>query len=67
MAFNPLTSTVYVANFGTSSVSLISASTNKVTSTITAGQGPAGVAANPLTATAYITNFDDGTASVTTN
>ena len=67
VAVNPRTSTVYVGDFGSNAVSLISATTNKVTSTVTVGAGPAGVAVDSLTATAYVTNDDDGTVSVITN
>jgi DNA-binding beta-propeller fold protein YncE len=48
-------------------VSLISARTSQVTSTVTIGNGPGGAAADSLTATAYVTNFTDGTVSVITN
>jgi serine/threonine-protein kinase len=67
VAVNPLTGTVYVANNGSNTVSLISARTSQVTSTVTIGNGRGGAAADSLTATAYVTNFTDGTVSVITN
>ena len=67
IAVNPVTGTVYVANFDSGTVSLISATANRVTSTMTVGKGPAGVAVDPLIATAYVTCIDSYTVSVITN
>ena len=71
VATNPVTNTVYVAQFGDlaansfgNTVSVISGKTDTVTATIPVGNAPGEVAANPLTNTAYVTNFADNTASV---
>ena len=56
-AVNPATNTVYVTNFGASTVSVINGQTNTVTATIRvgpAGSEPYGVAVNPATNTAYV-------------
>jgi YVTN family beta-propeller protein len=67
---NQATSTVYVANEGTTSpgntVSVINAATcnahrhagcGQAPATVTVGSAPLGVAANPVTNTVYVTNF----------
>ena len=68
---NQATSTVYVANEGTTSpgdtVSVINAATciarrtgcGQAPATVTVGSAPLGVAANPVTNTVYVTNFGD--------
>ena len=64
VAVNPSTNTVYVANYGSNSVSVIDGSTNTVTSTVSVGNGPSGVAANPSTNTVYVANGGDDSVSV---
>jgi YVTN family beta-propeller protein len=72
IAVNQATSTVYVANAGTTSpgdtVSVINAATcnahrhtgcSQIPATVTVGAAPLGVAANPATDTVYVTNFGD--------
>ena len=59
---NPSTNTIYVANYGSNSVSVIDGSTNVVTATITVGTDPYGVGVNPSTNTIYVAN--DGSSSV---
>src|SRR5260370_2453834 len=57
VAADPLTNTIYVANFLDGTVSVISGKTNTVTATIPVAREPDVVAANPLSNTIYITNF----------
>jgi len=74
VAVDPAAGTVYVANLGSNSVSVIDAATNTVTATIPVGTAPDGVAVDPATGTVYVTNLgvdadpgvstDDGTVSV---
>ncbi|KJY29347.1 hypothetical protein VR46_37185, partial [Streptomyces sp. NRRL S-444] len=55
-------SSVYVANPGSNTVSVIDIASNTVTATIDVGTFPQGVAVNPDSA--YVTNTNDGTVSV---
>ena len=64
MAVNPSTNTVYVANSGSNSVSVIDGSNNTVTATVSVPLGPVGVAVNPSTNTVYVTKYYDNTVSV---
>jgi YVTN family beta-propeller protein len=64
VAVNPLASTVYVANAGSDTVSVIGGRTNTVTATIPVGNEPDAVAVNPLANRAYVANIVDGTVSV---
>jgi YVTN family beta-propeller protein len=54
----------YVANFGTSTVSVISTATNTVAATVTVGPNPLEVAVTPNGLYAYATNYTSGTVSV---
>jgi YVTN family beta-propeller protein len=56
--------TVYVANSGAGTVSVIDEKTNAVTATIGVGSDPEGVAVNPAAGIVYVTNADDDTVSV---
>ena len=56
VAVDPSTNTVYVANAGDDTVSVINGATDKVTATVTVGYGSSGVAVNPLTNTVYVAN-----------
>ena len=79
VAVDPTTDTVYVANWGntargslsirqpipsTHTVSVIDGSTNAVTTTVTVGTRPVGVAVDPATDTVYVANADSDTVSV---
>ena len=55
VAVDPDTRTVYVANGGDNTVSVIDASTRTVTATVPVGRGPRGVAVDPGTHTVYVT------------
>lgn len=55
---------VYVANWGSDTVSVIDASSNTVITTINVGDGPGGVGANTATGKVYVANNRDGTVSV---
>ena len=59
---NPSTNTIYVANEGSNTVSVIDGSTNAVTATVTVGTNPYDVGVNPSTNTIYVAN--EGSASV---
>ena len=63
---DPATNTVYVANDGGNSVSVIDGATNTVTATIGVGSGPAGVGVDPATHAVYVANVNDNTVSVIT-
>ena len=56
VAVDPGTRTVYVANIGDGTVSVIDEATNTVTATIGVGNGPNGIAADPTTHTLYVAN-----------
>jgi YVTN family beta-propeller protein len=64
VAVNSATGTVYVANFLSSTVSVISAKTDQVTAVIHVGSNPDGVAVNPSTGTVYVANSGSNTLSV---
>ena len=57
---DPAAGTVYVANSGSGTVSVIDEATSAVTATIPVGSGPDGVAVDPAAGTVYVTNFDGG-------
>jgi YVTN family beta-propeller protein len=61
---NPATNTVYVANSGGGSVSVIDGATNTVTHTITVGTSPSAVGVDPATNTVYVTNNGGSSVSV---
>ena len=54
----------YVANYGSNSVSVINTSTNTVSTTVTVGSSPYGVAINPAGTYAYVANHGSNTVSV---
>ena len=56
MAVDPAAGTVYVANPGNATVSVMDAATSTVTATIPVGTEPEGVAVDPSTHTAYVAN-----------
>ena len=64
VAVDAVTHTVYVANSGDGTVSVIDETTGTVTGTIPVGSFPYGVAVDAVTQTVYVTNGNDGTVSV---
>jgi YVTN family beta-propeller protein len=64
LAADPTAGTVYLANAGDGTVSVIDVATNKVTATIAVGTEPAGVAVDHAAGTVYVTNHSVGTVSV---
>ena len=62
MAVNPVTNKIYVANCGSSNVTVIDGATN-ATTTVAAGTYPYAVAVNPVTNKVYVAN--DGSDNVT--
>ena len=61
---NPNTNTIYIANFGSNSVSVINGTTNTVTAAIPVGSKPAAIGVNPNTNVVYVANNGDNTVSV---
>ena len=61
---DPLTNTVYVANTGDNTVSVIGGYTNRVTATITVGGQPFGIGTDPLRNAVYVSNSGDNTLSI---
>ena len=61
---NPLTNTVYVANRGDNTVTVIDGKTNHVATIVTVGKNPNAVSVNPSTDVAYVANRGDNTVSV---
>jgi YVTN family beta-propeller protein len=64
VAVDPAAGTVYVANSGAGTVSVIDEATNAVTATITVGSDPDAVAVNSTAGTVYVTDGGAGTVSV---
>ena len=65
IVFNPDNGLLYVANFGSGTVSVIDPATNTVVGTpIPVGLFPVGIAFNPDNGFMYVTNQGDGTVSV---
>jgi YVTN family beta-propeller protein len=62
VAVDPAARTVYVADFGGGTVSVIDGATSTVTATVRVGSSPEGVAVDPGIHTAYVAN--DGGNSV---
>jgi len=63
---DPATNTVYVANEGGGSVSVIDGATNTVTATIGVGSEPIGVGVDPATHAVYVANAGGNSVSVIT-
>ena len=55
MAVNPITNQIYVANYGSNTVTVIDGATNNTT-TVAAGTIPYAVAVNPNTNKIYVAN-----------
>ena len=64
VAVDPANDTVYVANSGDNTVSVIDGATSAVTATIGVGSQPAGIAVEPRTHLLYVSNDGDNTVSV---
>jgi len=64
VAVDPSTHTVYVANQGSNTVSVIDGATNDVMNTINGFSSPDAVGVDPSTHTAYVANQNGGTVSV---
>src|SRR5437764_1397688 len=64
LAFYPATGNVYVANFGTGTVSVISDSTNRIISRLVVGNNPFGVLYDPANQQIYVANYSSRTVSV---
>ena len=62
VALNPATNKIYVANYGSASVTVIDGATNSTTPVIV-GTDPTAVAVNPVTNKIYVANY--GSANVT--
>ncbi len=56
IAVNPVTSTIYVVNSASNSVSVIDGATNAITTTVNVGTTPVALAVNPLTNMVYVAN-----------
>ena len=56
VAINPVTNKIYVANEGSSDVTVIDGATNTVVATVMAGTTPFAVAINPVTNKIYVAN-----------
>lgn len=55
---------IYVANWGSNTVSVIDSSTNTVVRSISVGQRPSGIVVNPTSRKGYVANMLDATVSV---
>src|SRR5271166_4214868 len=64
LGVNPMTDTVYIANYTDNTVSVIDGVSNTVSSTINVGYSPINLDVNPTTNTIYVANNNDGTVSV---
>jgi YVTN family beta-propeller protein len=64
IAVNPSGTSVYVANSGSDSVSVIDTASNTVTSIVSVGKTPYGVAVNPTGSRVYVTNYQGNNVSV---
>jgi len=64
IAYDSSNGYIYVANFFSSTVSVINGATNTVIATIPVGSMPAGVAYDPSNGYIYVTNYGSGTVSI---
>jgi YVTN family beta-propeller protein len=64
IAVNPETNTIYVANSGSDTVSVIGGTNNTKIRDLSVGDFPFGVAVNPDSSTVYVTNSADGSLSI---
>jgi YVTN family beta-propeller protein len=63
-AFDKTHGNIYVANYGSNTVSVISGATNTVTKTITVGTHPTALTFDSKNDNIYVANFDSNTVSV---
>jgi YVTN family beta-propeller protein/adhesin HecA-like repeat protein len=63
IAVNPVTSTIYVVNTASDTVSVINGTTNSVVATVNTGSNPIAVAVNPLSNMIYVAN--NGSSNIT--
>src|SRR5713226_5548839 len=73
VAVNPVTKKIYVANYGSSNVTVIDAANNNATTQVTVGTNPGAVAINSVTNKIYVANglsnnvtVIDGSTNITT-
>ena len=59
MGVDPTAGTVYVANDGEGTVSVIDGATRAVAATIGVGTGPSGVGVDPDAGTVYVANYGE--------
>jgi YVTN family beta-propeller protein len=64
IAFNPRNNNMYVANRGSTTVSVVDGSTNEVVDTISVGSFPISIAFNPSNNDMYVANLGSDTVSV---
>ncbi len=64
IAINENTHKAYIANHGSSSVTVIDGRTRSVVATVKTGSSPEGIAVNPVTNRVYVANPGDGTVTV---
>ena len=64
IAYCPTNNSIYVANEGAGTVSVINSATNVVSTTVTVGTDPNDVAYCPTNNSIYVTNYGSGTVSV---
>jgi YVTN family beta-propeller protein len=64
IAVNETTHKAYIANHGSSSVTVIDGRTRSVISTVKTGSSPEGIAVNPTTNRVYVANPGDGSVTV---
>jgi uncharacterized protein len=64
IAVNETTNKAYVANHGSSSVTVIDGETRKSVATVKTGSSPEGIAVNPVTNRVYTANPGDGSVTV---
>ena len=64
IAYCPTNNSIYVANQGAGTVSVIDSATNVVSTTVTVGTSPQYVAYCPTNNSIYVTNYGSGTVSV---
>lgn len=63
VAVNPVTSTIYVVNTASNTVSVINGTTNSLTATVTTGSNPVALAVNPVSNMVYVAN--NGSSNIT--
>ncbi|MGO9127974.1 MAG: beta strand repeat-containing protein, partial [Terriglobales bacterium] len=64
VAVNPVTSTIYVVNSASDSVSVINGATNSLVATVNTGTDPVALAVNPLSNMVYVVNHGSNNITV---